>query len=301
MIRSASSLTELKESRAEWAPWLAVVEAALREVDRPGWSSALSPPWPIATPARDQAPREHAAPLLAGATLHVRARSVRQLLERLIDAAVACGTSKMTTLELALDGDLDVVALFKASLCQDADHLRRVAMSRSADIDAFQAVAGLLSIPVLHACGRRLESSIPTSWTKGYCPVCASWPAFVEERGIERSRHLRCSRCGAGWYSHGLCCVYCGLTDHEALVSLVPEKGRSHGSIEGCTRCLGYVKVLMKLQACEPAAVLLDDLSSVALDIAACSSGYVRPSGAGFSLDLAVSEPPARHLFGWNR
>ena len=88
----------------------------------------------------------------------------------------------------ALREDLDVLTLFTASLCQDSERVTEVAAASGADAEALQAVIALLPVPFLHACNRRWASSISESWVEGYCPVCGSWPAFAEVRGIERSR-----------------------------------------------------------------------------------------------------------------
>jgi len=303
MTAPARSLNELKRSRTDWAPWLAVLEEALREAQTSHWDGVFSPAAQLGPAARstNAGADRLAMPLLAGAALTVRTISVSRLLKRLMGVALASGTRKMATLELALERDLDVLALFKASLCQDAEYLERVATSRGVDADAFQAIVALVSIPFLQACSRRAKPSLSRSWAEPYCAVCGSWPAFAEERGIERSRQFRCGRCGGEWYARGLACLYCGVNDHEALVSLVPESGRSCGTVEACTRCFGYVKVLSRLQGCSPAMVVLDDLASVALDVAARSEGFTRPSGAGFPLDLTVSDAGMiRRLIPWN-
>jgi FdhE protein len=78
------------------------------------------------------------------------------------------------------------------------------------------------------------------------------------------------------------------MTDHEELVSLVPEKAGSNAVIDACKRCLGYVKSFTKLQGSDPASVMIDDLASVNLDIAALEQGYRRPEGGGYSLDIKV-------------
>jgi FdhE protein len=207
----------------------------------------------------------------------------------------------MATLESALHADPNVVTLFKASLCQDSAGVKEVAAVRGADAEALQAVIALLPLPFLHACGRRWGSLVSGSWVEGYCPVCGAWPAFSEERGIERSRYFRCGRCGGEWHARRLHCPYCRLTDHDSLVSLVPEKGSSHGAIDACKHCLGYVKTFTRLQGCPPDTVILDDLASVDLDVAACALGYTRPPGAGYSLDVTVVDKGARRrLFAWN-
>jgi formate dehydrogenase maturation protein FdhE len=91
------------------------------------------------------------------------------------------------------------------------------------------------------------------------------------------------------------------MDEHDALVSLVPEKAGSQDLIDACTHCLGYVKVFPRLQGCPSAAVMLEDLGSVALDIAAMEQGYSRPSGAGYPLHARLVETAVpRRFFAWN-
>jgi FdhE protein len=292
MMAPDTALNGLKRQRPEWEPWLAVVQEILRETGTPEWDAAV--------PARANS-EQSTIPLLAGATLALQASSVRRVLKRLIRIASLSETPKMATLESALHADLDVLTLFKASLCQDSDRVNAVAVVRGADAEALQAVIALLPLPFLHACSRRWASSISESWVEGYCPVCGAWPAFAEVRGIERSRFFRCGRCGGAWHARCLHCPYCALSDHDALVSLVPEKGGSYGVIDACKRCLGYVKTFTRLQGCPPDTVMLDDLASVDLDVAAVALGYARPPGAGYALDVTVIDKgAARRLFTWN-
>jgi FdhE protein len=185
---------------------------------------------------------------------------------------------------------LDVGALFRASLQQDRDYINRIAAAHGADPEALQAVAAIAPLPFLHACNRRWAGRlIAIGWTEGYCPVCGAWPAFAEVRGIERSRHFRCGRCGGEWQAQCLICPFCGMTDHNELVSLVPENSGSNGVIDACKRCLGYVKTFTTLQGSPPVKVLLDDLESVELDVAAVEQGYKRPEGNGYSLNVTIA------------
>ena len=63
--------------------------------------------------------------------------------------------------------------------------------------------------------------------------------------------------------------------------------------IDACKRCLGYVKTFTTLQGSPPVKVIVDDLASVDLDIAALESGYLRPVGAGYTLDVGVVAEPS--------
>lgn len=290
MIADAA-LNGLRRQRPEWEPWLVVVEEILREAGAPAWDAAV--------PAGAHAPRT-AVPLLAGSTLALRTSSVRRLLERLIRIASRIGTPKMSTLEAALHADMEMLPLFAASLCQDSDRIKEVAAVSGADAEALHAVIALLPVPLLHACNRRWASSISRSWVEGYCPVCGSWPAFAEVRGIERNRYFRCGRCGGEWHARALYCPYCGMNDHDELVALVPEKGGSNAVIDACKRCLGYVKAFARLQGCPPGSVMLEDLASVDLDVAALEHGFARSSGPGYALGITVTDKGAtRRFFAW--
>jgi FdhE protein len=289
---ASTALTSLKRERPEWQPWLAVIEEVVRETGSGRWDASV-PDLPAQPPP---------VPRLAGAAVSVPAGAVLRLLERLIRLASRSDAPAMATLRSVLDPDLDVLTVFAASLCHDTERLAEIATRRGAAPEALHAVAALLPVPFLHACNRRWASSIPESWGAGYCPLCASWPAFSEVRGIERNRYCRCGRCGAEWRANILLCPYCATHDHAELVALVPEKGASRGAIDACRRCRGYVKTFNRLQGCPAETVVLDDLASVDLDVAALERGYTRPPGAGYPLNLAVRDGVApRRFFPWKR
>ncbi|HEY2986324.1 MAG TPA: formate dehydrogenase accessory protein FdhE [Candidatus Binatia bacterium] len=288
-----SNLEELGRQRPEWEPWLAVIQEVLGETADTKWDAFV--------PAR-AGTQEGKIPLLTGAAITLESSALRRWTERLIRTASQSGTAKMATLKSAVRV-ADVSTLFKAALCQDDARLQEIAVSFGADPEAFHAVAALLPVPLLHACNRRLRGSVARSWTEGYCAVCGAWPAFAEVRGIERARYFRCGRCASEWQVHCLVCPYCGMTDHNELVSLVPEKAGNSRVIDACKRCLGYVKTFTVLQGSPAAKVMLDDLASVDLDVAALESGYRRPQGAGYALDVTLVDKaaPSGRLFPWRR
>lgn len=277
-----TDLRDLSRQRPEWEPWLAVVQEVLDESADADWDAAV--------PERTEA-RDGNVPLLAGAVIAIDMYQLRRWTERLFKTARRSGTKNMATLKGAPEEKSDLLALFKASLRQDEGGLNQFAMARNADPDAFQAVAALLPVPFLQACNRRWSHAAARGWVEGYCPVCGAWPALAETRGIERSRYFRCVRCAGQWQVNCLVCTYCGMTDHEQLVSLVPEQGGAARVIEACKRCLGYVKSFTTLQALAPSKVILDDLASVDLDVAALEHGFKRPRGLGYSLDVTILQP----------
>ena len=203
-------------------------------------------------------------------------------------AAYQSGTAKMSTLKRAKAPRVDTATLFTSSLCQNGEWLKENAINLGVSPDAFQAVAALMPVPFLQACSRRWARSIAEGWTEGYCPVCGAWPALTEVRGIERRRSLRCGRCGAEWQAHYLSCPFCVMTDHRELISLVLEKSGPTRTVDACKRCCGYVKSFTVLQGGPAAGVMLDDLASVDLDVAALTQGYKRPEGTGYCLDVTI-------------
>ena len=281
---SHDRLRDLGREFPEWRPWLTLVEEVLRETRDPKWEACV--PEPPASQARK-------VPLLAGAKLALEITAVGGWFERLIQTAHRSGAPKMSTLNGIQQKRVNTVDLFTFALCQNSQGLQETAIDLGVDADALQAVTLLAPIPFLQACNRRWAPAIAESWMAGYCPVCGAWPAFAEMRGIERSRYLRCGRCGSGWQALCLSCSYCGVTDHEELVSLVPEKSGANAVIEACKRCLGYVKTFTTLQGSPPAEVMVDDLASVDLDIAALEQGYGRPTGAGYALDINIVHKPS--------
>jgi len=291
MTAPDTALNGLRRERPEWEPWLIVVDEILREAGSPAWEAAV--------PAAAQAQRT-AVPLLAGTKLILEVGLVRRLFERLIRTASRLGAPKMSSLKAALHADLEWAPLFTASLSQDSDRINEIAAVSGADAEALHAVIALLPVPFLHACNRRWASSISASWVEGYCPVCGSWPAFAEVRGIERNRYFRCGRCGGEWHARALYCPYCAMSDHDELVTLVPEKVGSNAVIDACQRCLGYVKTFTRLQGCSPGAVMLEDLASVDLDVAAIEHGFARSPSPGLALEITVTDKGRRPgFFAW--
>jgi FdhE protein len=300
---SVTALDRLKGERPEWAPWLGVIEEILREMGGRRWDATvpIGLDWAPEAPGGTATERLGAVPLLAGVALSVQAGSIRSLVKRLIRIAVIRGTPKMRTLEGVVDRELDALTVFTASLCQDGVRIKEIADRYGVDAEALQAVVALVPVPFLQACNRRWASSIPQGWMEGYCPICGSWPAFAEVRGIERSRHFRCGRCSAQWHARPLCCPYCAMRDHNELVSLVPAKNDSNATIDACTHCLGYVKTFTMLQGCPSDRVIVQDLASVALDVAALEQGYTRPSSSAYPLNFTVAEKGGmRRFFVWS-
>jgi FdhE protein len=257
------------------------------------WEEAVPQPCPD---------RPAAAPLLAGIVCHVDARRVGRWMHSLAKLARQNTAPRQAALLRVNFHQEDVLALLEAALCQEHARLTALAEGLGAHPYALAAMAHLAVIPLLQACGRRLASQVPHGWSCGYCPICGAWPTLAEVRGLEHTRTLRCARCGAAWRTAWLCCPYCKEMDHKCLGVLLPEPHDAAGQIDTCATCKGYLKTHPTLQALPAYAVALQDLATIALDVAALDRGYTRPERPGYALACRLVASPARRrtILGWH-
>ena len=286
-------LDDLAHHYPEWQPSLQLWQAVLYALDDPVWEEA------VPQPCRD---RPAAAPLLAGMVCYVDARRVDRWVRSLAKLArqnTAPGQAALLRVNFHQE---DVLALLEAALCQDQARLTALAEGLGTHPHALAAIAHLAVMPLLQACGRRLASQVPHAWSCGYCPICGAWPTLAEVRGLEHSRALRCARCGAAWHTALLRCPYCDEMDHKRLSVLLPEQHGTTGQIDTCATCKGYLKTHTTLQALPAYAVALQDLATIALDVAALDRGYTRPERPGYALACRLVASPARPrtIFGWH-
>lgn len=111
-------------------------------------------------------------------------------------------------------------------------------------------------------------------WEHGHCPTCGSWPLLGEFRGLEQQRVLRCGLCAAGWEVPRLLCPFCGNRDHRQLgyFAVTGEEGRCRATT--CDACRGYVKMVTSLTPLTALQVLVADVATLYLDLAAADRGF---------------------------
>ena len=284
-------LDTVAQQNPEWRAWLALLEETLRVLDEPVWTDVT---------LRLGNNRPATAPLLDGGRLTIDARKAHNWIRSLTQMA-AKDRPKATSLAGVDLNRLDALGLLEAAIGQDYPRLAVLADGLGADPPTLDAVAQLAAMPLLQACGRQLAGQAPAVWPYGYCPVCGAWPTLVEVRGLERTRRLRCARCGGDWESSWLRCPYCGEADHQRLGFLLPAGTDETCKVETCTTCKGYVKALTTLQGSPPYAVILEDLATVDFDIVALERGYTRPKRPGYTMKVQLVESPSRWRVFLNR
>lgn len=294
---AATRLADLARQRPEWHAWLRLLGEALRVLDDPAWTAPLAD----AGPERATGLRSTGEPLLNNRVLMADTRRLQRLVHHLAETAASESVAEAASLREYRPSADTAVHLVAASVQHDREGIGRLAAAAGVDARALETVAGLAAVPLLQSCGRLLQSQVPPSWSHGYCPICGSWPLLAEFRSLDRTRRLRCGRCGGDWRLNWLCCPYCGETNHERLGALVLDEQLETLTVETCSSCFGYLKSVTTLQAIPPFELLLRDLETVDLDIAALDRGYVRPGGAGFPLEVRVAAPAPRGIRRFRR
>ena len=264
-------LTALRIAHPEWRPLLALIEATLWEVERPEWRDAVrSIPSPGAGPE----------PLLSRAVIVVASRPIERWVRRVLVTAAAVGR-EAPFVDAATARRIDPGALLQAAVALDEEYLDGLSRAVGDTHGVLVALAPLIAMPLLHACRRAWTASAPVTWPHGYCPTCGAWPTLAEIRGLEGGRHLRCRRCGGDWVTEWLRCPFCGERDHAQLGSLVSAGRLERDKIEVCDRCHGYIKTTMTFAPIPPEQIVLQDLDTVVLDVAAVERGYRLPQSRG--------------------
>ncbi|HEV8598001.1 MAG TPA: formate dehydrogenase accessory protein FdhE [Gemmatimonadales bacterium] len=272
-------LSSLETANPEWQPLLAVVRETIADLqarEAPIW-------WDLRTGA-GTASRETGTPLLHGASIAIDLPQAGQLVRRLGSAAALAGGQRGAR----LDGQ-QLLALFTAAAAEDVTRVAELAQQFELPAGALLVVARHALIPLLCECAVHVSAAISPSGQTGYCPSCGAWPVLAELRGLEQGRRLRCGRCATDWAGEWLCCTFCGERDHRRQGSLVPQTAAG-SRVETCASCKGYLKTWATLTPLSAVELLLCDLESLELDLAARESGFSRPAELGFPLELELTE-----------
>jgi FdhE protein len=285
MIGATTPRTASVREFPELQSWVTLCEDVRRALDDPPWGSVTR------GPAFLDSSILPGAPSLADAVLAVDVERAARWLRHLFARAAAAGGPGATLRPERLSGE-QAVALLGAAVVEDGARIQALARDLGAEPGALGAVAGLGAVPLLHAARRTVEGEIPAAWPHGYCPVCGAWPTLAEARGVERSRHFRCARCGCGWFAGWLRCPYCDNGDHLRLAALVSDDAGARHRVETCEVCRGYVKTVTVLLPTEPGDLALIDLDTLSLDLAAVAHGYHRPPSPGRMVSARVAPAP---------
>ncbi len=220
-------------------------------------------------------------PLLFGESLPIDAAALGALLGELCAACaphVAEPSDARAIADALRKNTISPAALAAHALGGTADDLRAEAAAQHLNGELLGTLVRFALFPALSALAAQLAPLHGVArWEHGFCPTCGGAPLLAEQRGLEQLRFLRCGLCASAWQADRLLCPFCGTRDHKQLAYLHAE-GDEQRRAATCDACHGYIKVLATLAPLAPAALLVEDLATLHLDMIALERGY---GGAG--------------------
>jgi FdhE protein len=172
-------------------------------------------------------------------------------------------------------GLLDPKQMFAEVCAGQLDAIRQRATGLELDVRLTMTLVRLALLPVLAKINTAwLAARRGTDWHHGYCPTCGGGPLLGEFRGLEQTRWLRCGLCASEWEFPRLECPFCGSGDHQLLGYFHAEGEENHYRATTCEACRGYVKMVTTLAALSAPQLLVADLATLHLDLAAGDRGY---------------------------
>jgi hypothetical protein len=200
------------------------------------------------------------------------------------------GESAFHIRDALLHGHIDAGSLLSVSLARNQKAIRTSALHMGFSPDLVWLIGELGSSPLAYhlqtgllaglkanamSIGRRADLQVgPEYWDYGYCPVCGSWPVFIESR--RGSHELRCSFCALAWTLRDRRCIYCGNAG-EDFVAAAPDVSNAGRRVELCGKCGHYTKVIDVPEPTPFPLLAIEDLASADLDRGAMERGYGRP------------------------
>jgi FdhE protein len=234
---------------------------------------------------------ERGVPALAGEPIPVPVPILKPALLRMCDELARGGAGEAAEhIRAHIDETrIDAGSLLTASLNRDQAAIRTGATHRGLAPDLLWLVAELAVSPFVHALQQSLFGATAIdpvlrraldAWSRGYCPVCGSWPALAEVAATHRV--LRCSFCALAWEPSSYACVYCGDSG-DKFVTAAPDEIRKDRRLEVCGACGSYLKTLDVPTLSAFPFLAIADLETMDLDMAAMERGYNRPALKDFT------------------
>jgi hypothetical protein len=226
---------------------------------------------------------------------------LKDILLPLCTALAECGAgeSALHIRNAIATNGIDADSLLSVSLARNQKAIRTSALHMGFSPDLVWLIGELGSAPLAHHLSAGLEKGSgslfrePTTkkapgaffdWDRGYCPLCGSWPTFIEAH--DDAHVLRCSYCALGWSLQSHRCVYCGNSGDD-FVAAAPDVHQPQRRVELCGQCSGYTKVIDVPQPTLFPLLAIEDLATMNLDQGAMNRGYRRPE----LFDLDAIEP----------
>ena len=242
---------------------------------------AWDPPLPEFSIDPEHAATKHQAgiPLLRGESLILDAQVLRTQFIRLCETMATHGNhGAVAQRDAARRQHLDVHDVAMEVIAGDPRAVAERADRLGLDAGLAATLVRLTLFPLLARLQQDHRALLDTStWRRGYCPFCGSWPLLGEYRGLETTRFLRCGLCASEWEVDRFLCPICDNRVHQDLINLVVEGEEARQRVVVCECCRSYVKQVSTLVAIPAPQLLAVDVATLHLDLAAMERAYAPP------------------------
>ncbi len=222
-------------------------------------------------------------PLLSRGEFALDVSEASALFESLCTAIKHANETIETTIEI-LEGAFSISALRREELLRHhADDAYLDGIARDFDVESgvlrFLIHASIL--PSLRSHAEAIKKHLDLEkWLRGYCPICGSSPLIALLSG-EGRRSFICSFCGTEWPGERLKCPHCETTDHTKLHYFCAEEDEGH-RVDVCDNCNRYIKTVDCRKLDYEPDPILEDVTTIHLDILATEKGFLRLSSPSF-------------------
>jgi FdhE protein len=259
-------------------PELAGPVAFLRDVLPRLYEEPVVDPVPVFEPDQAAAKLAGGLPLLRGEVIRLDGRAFQRRWQH-VCTAVQRHQDRRAGERLAAairNGQLDANELTAQLLAGGAQPVHAQADRLSLDPGLFGTVLRLTLLPTLaHVNAALAPLREGSGWNRGYCPTCGSWPVVGEFRGLEETRYLRCRLCTSEWQYPRLRCPFCAAHNHRLLGYVHVEGEETKYRAATCDACRGYIKMVSSLGALSRPQLLVAELATMHLDLAALARNYL--------------------------
>lgn len=175
-------------------------------------------------------------------------------------------------------GVLEASTLFSRILRQDKTYLKEAAHQLDIDKKLLSFFVYNSIRPSLCHCAEQLATYLEKDppWEKGYCPICGS-PPELSILGDEGDRSLVCSFCSHAWQAQRIYCPFCDNKDHKTLQYFFSEEETNY-RVDVCDVCKKYLKTVDTRKMKHPVYPLVEQISTLHLDLLAQEQGLERGS-----------------------
>jgi len=171
----------------------------------------------------------------------------------------------------------DAVDLYQSlldMLAGEDDALKKSADASDVPYEVFVFVLSQLLSPFLRSQAKAMAAvSDVSTWQKGYCPVCGSFPSVAYLVGEGGKRWLHCAECGHEWRFQRQVCPHCEDNASKGLDYFYIEDRLSERAYV-CKECKKYLLTIDIRELALKPNMDLAPIGLIPLDVKAQEEGY---------------------------